>query len=150
MQADVVFRVRCDVDDEVLSDLHNRAFAVATTSVRRWSRQLERNSLTWVCAFVEDAVVGFVNIAWDGGGHAFVLDTTVHPDYQGRRIGRQLVHIAAAEAKRAGCQWLHVDYEPHLRSFYRDSCGFRPTTAGLLDLNGATEPVAGRQAISDG
>jgi hypothetical protein len=30
-------------------------------------------------------------------------------------------------------EWLHVDYEPHLDSFYR-ACGFQPTLAGLLEL----------------
>ena len=33
-----------------------------------------------------------------------------------------------------GCQWLHVDYEPHLEEFYQ-GCGFRPTLAGLMHLN---------------
>ena len=136
MQADVDVRVRFTVNDEALTDLHDRAFGSSATVVQPWSYRLERHSLTWVGAFAGNTLVGFVNICWDGGSHAFMLDTAVHPDFQGRRIGRQLVLTAAAEAKRAGCQWLHVDYEPHLRSFYRDSCGFRPTDAGLLNLKG--------------
>lgn len=99
------------------------------------ANRLERHSLTWVGAFTGSTLVGFVHVCWDGGPHAFVLDTAVHPDHQRRGIGRELVLKAAAEARRAGCQWLHVDYEPHLQHFYRDSCGFRPTDAGLLDLN---------------
>jgi len=75
-----------------------------------------------------------VHLCWDGGSHAFVLDTAVHPDHQRRGIGAALVHTAAREAARAGCEWLHVDYEPHLRAFYQDSCGFRPTAAGLFHL----------------
>jgi hypothetical protein len=38
---------------------------------------------------------------------------------------------AARQAKAAGCEWLHVDFEPHLDTFYFDACGFRPTDAGL-------------------
>ncbi len=34
-----------------------------------------------------------------------------------------------------GCEWLHVDYEPHLDSFYRDACGFQATEAGLLRVS---------------
>jgi hypothetical protein len=28
-----------------------------------------------------------------------------------------------------------VDFEEHLRGFYFDSCGFRPTDAGLIRLD---------------
>ena len=63
------------------------------------------------------------------------LDTAVDPDYQRRGIGRALVQTLAAEATAAGCEWLHVDYEPHLDVFYRRACGFRATDAGLLNLS---------------
>ncbi|GAA1382784.1 hypothetical protein GCM10009639_02270 [Kitasatospora putterlickiae] len=49
------------------------------------------------------------------------------------RVSR-LVAAAAANARAAGCDWLHVDFEPHLRDYYLDACGFRPTDAGLLRL----------------
>lgn len=52
------------------------------------------HSFGWVCATDGDRLVGFVNVAWDGGAHAFLLDTTVHPGYQRRGIGRSLVREA--------------------------------------------------------
>lgn len=90
-------------------------------------------SLAYVCAFEGPRLVGFVNVAWDGGLHGFVLDTTVQPDRRRRGIGRRLVRIAAEVARARGLEWLHVDYEPRLEQFYRD-CGFTPTAAGLLHL----------------
>jgi predicted N-acetyltransferase YhbS len=77
--------------------------------------------------------VGFVNLAWDGGVHAFFLDTTVHPAWQRRGIGQRLVNLAAQESRRSGAEWLHVDYEPHLEPFYR-ACGFRQSLAGVMRL----------------
>ncbi len=74
-----------------------------------------------------------------GGDHAFVLDTTVHPDYQHRGIGRLLVRRASEIAEENGVEWLHVDYEPHLEGFYA-RCGFRPTQAGLIRLGGQGRP----------
>ena len=71
--------------------------------------------------------------AWDGGIHAFLLDTTVHPDLRRQGIATQLVKEAARIARERGAQWLHVDFEPHLRGFYH-ACGFRPTEAGLIRL----------------
>jgi GNAT superfamily N-acetyltransferase len=90
-------------------------------------------SLTYVAAYDGERLVGFVNVAWDGGIHAFLLDTTVHPAVQRRGIGRELVVRAAREARALGCRWLHVDFEPQLEGFYR-GCGFGETCAGLLDL----------------
>ncbi|MGI8405596.1 MAG: GNAT family N-acetyltransferase [Thermomicrobiales bacterium] len=94
------------------------------------------HSLGWVCATEadrSDRLIGFVNVAWDGDSHAFLLDTTVDREYQRRGIGRDLVLEAAALARERGAEWLHVDYDPELDGFYR-SCGFRPTAAGLLNL----------------
>jgi len=36
--------------------------------------------------------------------------------------------------RAAGCEWLHVDFDAHLRDFYVGACGFRPTHAGLIAL----------------
>lgn len=89
------------------------------------------HSLAYVCAYGGETLVGFVNMASDGGIHAFVLDTTVHPTQQRQGVGRGLVKVAVAEARRHGIEWVHVDYEPALEPFYR-TCGFWPTSAGLL------------------
>lgn len=90
-------------------------------------------SLAWIAACRGNRLVGFVNVVGDGGVHAFVLDTTVHPDERGQGLGTRLVRAAASEASARGAEWLHVDYEPHLESFY-GQCGFRPTAAGLMRL----------------
>lgn len=90
-------------------------------------------SLAHVGAFDGDKLVGFVNVAWDGGIHAFILDTAVIPAFRRRGIATQLVRRAAEVARGRGALWLHVDFEPHLAGFYR-ACGFRPTEAGLIQL----------------
>lgn len=95
-------------------------------------------SLGHVGAYDGDALVGFVNIAWDGGLHAFILDTCVHPDYRRQGIATRLVNEAERLARLRGAHWLHVDFEPHLETFYR-GCGFRPTAAGLIDLGEGRE-----------
>lgn len=93
---------------------------------------LER-SLAHVTAHDGERLIGFVNVAWDGGVHAFLLDTCVAPDYRRQGIAVRLVQRATAVARERGAHWLHVDFEPHLESFYR-KCGFRPTGAGLIRL----------------
>lgn len=91
------------------------------------------HSLVHAGAFDGDRLVGYVNVAWDGGQHAFLLDTSVHPDFQRKGVATALVRMVIDAARARGAAWLHVDYEPHLDGFYK-SCGFRPTAAGLISL----------------
>lgn len=92
-----------------------------------------RVSLVHAGAYEGATLVGFVNVATDGGLHAFVLDTAVAPSHWRRGIASALVRAVTEAARARGAEWLHVDCEPHLESFYR-ALGFRPTTAGLIDL----------------
>jgi ribosomal protein S18 acetylase RimI-like enzyme len=100
-----------------------------------WWDRIRPHSLGWVTARTSDGtLVGFVNVAWDGGDHAFLLDPKTHPAHRRRGIGTTLVRLAAQHAKAAGCEWLHVDFAAELEPFYLDACGFRPTPAGLIHL----------------
>ena len=95
--------------------------------------QVLARSLCHITARSGGRLVGFVNVATDGGVHAFILDTTVHPEARRQGIGSALVRAATEAARAQGAHWLHVDFEPQLAGFYR-GCGFRPTSAGLIDL----------------
>jgi GNAT superfamily N-acetyltransferase len=99
-----------------------------------WWGQVTRHSLGWVTARRDTTLVGFVNVAWDGAIHAFILDTLVTGTERRQGVGRRLVATAVDGARAAGCEWLHVDFEDHLKEFYFDSCGFQPTNAGLIPL----------------
>ncbi|WP_248305068.1 GNAT family N-acetyltransferase [Devosia sp. FKR38] len=92
-----------------------------------------QRSLTHIGAFDGPLLVGFVNVAWDGGIHAFILDTCVDPDYQRQGIALALLAQAAETARTRGTVWLHVDFEPRLEGLYRRA-GFGHTAAGLMRL----------------
>jgi ribosomal protein S18 acetylase RimI-like enzyme len=131
----VVLRSRFAVDDSALSNLHDSAFGSSGT-VSPWADRLSRFSVSWVGAFDGDRLVGFVHAVLDGGRHAFFLDTAVHSEYRRCGVGEALVGRLVSDVRDAGCEWLHVDYEPHLRPFYEESCRFRRTHAGLMRLVG--------------
>ncbi|GAA2003395.1 GNAT family N-acetyltransferase [Nakamurella flavida] len=116
--------------------LHADAFGTRVHTAQEWDwEQLVLNhSLGWVTARQNGELVGFVNVVWDGGAHAWLQDTMVSTTHQSQGIGRRLVERAGRGAREAGCEWLHVDFEDRLRPFYFDACGFTPTTAGLLRL----------------
>ncbi len=134
MSPTIDLQVKFPVVDAELSALHARASGHPLTGVTPWGERLERHSLTWVGAFIDEQLIGFVHACWDGGAHAFLLDTAVDPNRQRKGIGARLVQALVDETTAAGCDWLHVDYEPHLASFYTEACGFNSTFAGLRRL----------------
>ena len=133
MDAELDLQVRGELADAELEALHAVAFG-HPPGATAWRERLAEHSLTWVTARVGGRLVGFVNVIGDGAAHAIVLDTCVAPDAQGRGLGRALVAAAAEESRRAGCHWLHADYEPRLVDFYEGACGMQHSEAGLLRL----------------
>jgi GNAT superfamily N-acetyltransferase len=134
MNGPVVYRWRGDISDEELVALTE---SYGGRPAQGWWDRVRSHSLGWVTARTADgAGIGFVNVAWDGCDHAFLLDTKVHPEHQRRGIGTELVRLAAVHARRAGCEWLHVDFDDadRLAPFYLGACGFRPIAAGVVHL----------------
>ncbi|MEW2390417.1 GNAT family N-acetyltransferase [Streptomyces venezuelae] len=123
-----------EFEDPEVNALHAEGFGHPVLHIG-WREQLHRHSLGWVCARDEGGVlVGFVNVAWDGGVHAFVLDTVVAGPHRRRGTGAGLVARAVRGARDARCEWLHVDFDDEHGGFYLEACGFRETGAGLIAL----------------
>ncbi len=134
MDVGVGFEWRGSISD---SELVALTFSHGVRSQVGWWDRVRACSLGWVTARLPDGTVaGFVNVAWDGGHHAFLIDTKVRGDLQRQGIGTELVRVAVQHAREAGCEWLHVDFTEDLRAFYFDACGFRSTDAGLIALRG--------------
>ncbi|WP_454295306.1 GNAT family N-acetyltransferase [Salana multivorans] len=139
MSSEISLAWREPISDDEMADLVRSHGGIAPDD---WWATIRPHSLGWVSAR-DDAglLVGFVNVAWDGRDHAFLLDTKTRGSRQRRGIGVAVVRFAADQARAAGCEWLHVDFEPPLRSFYLDACDFRPTDAGLIHLPRWTTPT---------
>jgi GNAT superfamily N-acetyltransferase len=122
-------------NDEI-NALHAEAFAtrVFDESEWNWRDLVSAHSLGWVVARDDGVLVGFVNVLWDGLVHAWIQDTMVAASARGRGVGTRVVALATDGARAAGCEWLHVDFDDHLRDFYFVACGFRSTNAGLIAL----------------
>ena len=108
----VTYTWRGDFENPEVNRLHAEAFdhPVYDDGGWDWHAQVERHSLGWVTAR-------------DGAEAA-----------RSRGLGKELVAIAVSEARRAGCEWLHVDFEDHLRDVHFETCGFAPSNAGLIAL----------------
>ena len=130
----IVYKWRGAFTNHEVNALHAEAFGTRVFSESEWDWIVltGRHSLGWVVARDGDDLAGFVNVLWDGLVHAWLQDTIVAGRLRGRGIGTELVARAAQGARVAGCEYLHVDFDDHLRPFYLGACGFAPTSAGLL------------------
>ena len=133
---DVQYAWRGDFASSEANRLHAEAFdhRVYADSEWDWVRLCTEHSLGWVTARIDDRLVGFVNVLWDGLVHAWIQDEMVSLDTRHQGIGVRLIDMARKAAKGAGCEWLHVDFDDDLRPFYFDAAGFTPTNGGLIDL----------------
>ena len=134
--ADIAYAWRGEFTNVEANTLHAEAFETRVFDESEWDwRELTaRHSLGWVTARDGDTFVGFVNVLWDGLVHAWIQDVMVAAIARRRGVGVGLVGAARAGAKAAGCEFLHVDFDDHLRDFYFGACGFSPTNAGLIQL----------------
>ena len=122
--------------DTEVNELHAEAFGtrVFTSEEWPWQQLTAQHSLGWVTARDGDSLVGFVNVLSDGLVHAWIQDVMVSTSHRRTGVGRGVVAAATDGARAAGCEWLHVDFDDDLEAFYIESCGFRPTKAGLIAL----------------
>lgn len=123
--------------NEEVNGLHAEAFETRLFDESEWNwlELTGKLSLGWVTARQADDLVGFVNVVWDGLAHAWIQDLMVAANARHLGIGVNLIQTARDAARAAKCEWLHVDFEEHLRSFYYEACGFEPTHAGLMRLS---------------
>jgi GNAT superfamily N-acetyltransferase len=127
---------RGEFTNEEVNRLHAEAFETRVFDETEWNWEylVSEHSLGWATARLTTELVGFVNLLWDGLVHAWIQDLMVAVAARHHGVGKELVGVAAQGARDAGCEWLHVDFEDHLRPFYFQACGFTPTNAGLLQL----------------
>jgi GNAT superfamily N-acetyltransferase len=144
---DVVFRVRPKIENTEMERLHAEGFEHPVAGYD-WASLLEHHSLTWIGAYRRGELVGFVNVAWDGGVHAFLPDTAVAAQLRHREIGTRLVREAIAAVRRIpGIEWLHVDSDEQLMSRFYVPAGFDRTPAGIVKVGDPPPPSVFEQTL---
>jgi GNAT superfamily N-acetyltransferase len=85
-------------------------------------------------------LVAWTSMVSDNVRHAFLLDVMVHPEFQRKGIGRQVVHLAIEAMRERGVNAFHVDCAPDRRGFY-EQCGFTLCAGGWIDATKGWKPV---------
>ena len=77
-------------------------------------------------------LLAFLNVISEGIADAFLVDLMVHPEYQGKGLGKAIVAQAIESLRGDSIRTIEVIFEPHLESFYR-ACGFHILQSGIID-----------------
>ena len=80
-----------------------------------------------------EKLIGFVSVISDGVAEAFLVDMMVHPDYQRKGLGKELILRAVKYSKSLGVQCVHVTFNKDEEQFYR-KCGFHIFSGGVIDF----------------
>lgn len=78
-----------------------------------------------------DKLIGYIDTVSNGVTDTYIQDLMVHPDYQGKGIGTELMNRTIAYLKEKKIYMISVIFKEELLPFYR-RFGFFPVFAGQL------------------
>ncbi len=133
MPCEMIFKYNEKVDVKELCDLRQ---AVG------WNRMEKELSNPRLRSFYHIAVyesedlgqklVGFVDCVSNGVTDAYIQDLMVHPDFQGKGLGTELMNKMIEYLKEAGIYMISVLYDEELKVFY-SRFGFYNMLCGQLE-----------------
>ena len=109
----------------------------ASVGWNRMERDLADPRLTrylHLCALDGDRLIGYAEVVSNGVTDAYIQDVMVHPDWQHRGVGTQLIQRMLARLEQQGVYMVSVVYgEATLKPFY-EKFGFFTMLCGQREL----------------
>lgn len=78
-------------------------------------------------------LIGFSRATSDHAFNATIWDVVVHPDFQGKGLGKALMQHTIKELRREDISNITLFADPHVVSFYRE-LGFMPDPEGIKGM----------------
>jgi ribosomal protein S18 acetylase RimI-like enzyme len=93
---------------------------------------LKERLFTYFTARVNGELIGYMNVLSDGSADAYLQDLMVHPKYQKRGIGSELLKRAIKYLQQKRIRSIQVIFDPEVEDFYK-KFGFNIVKAGIID-----------------
>ena len=77
------------------------------------------NSWYLISVYNNDKLIGFGRIISDGVYQTFIGDLIVHPDYQQRGIGSNVLNLLIEKCKESGMKWIQLSCAKGKIDFYK-------------------------------
>ena len=101
-----------------------------------YEQVLER-SFAWVLVFRGGQLLGFANVAWDGGPNYFLMDLSIDPSCaEDDQIFKGMIEAAVQRCQKEGGS-VRIDAPEDLLQSFFQPLGFRRVTAGVIHLQKA-------------
>jgi len=71
-----------------------------------------------ITVYDEERLIGYIDSVSNGVTDAYIQDLMIHPDYQGKGIGTELMNCMIARLKERYIYMISVVYEEKLKTFY--------------------------------
>ena len=125
----MVYRYNEAVSAKALSDLRESV---------GWNRMEDEYSNPLMMSFYhiavyeDDKMVGYIDSVSNGVTDAYIQDLMVHPDYQGKGVGTELMNQMIKYLKEKRIYMISVVFEESLKPFY-DRFGFYHMLCGQME-----------------
>ena len=133
MPCEMIFKYNEKVDVKELCDLRQ---AVGWNRMEKELSNPRLQSFYHISVYegedMEQKLVGFVDCVSNGVIDAYIQDLMVHPDFQGKGLGTELMNKMIEYLKEAGIYMISVLYDEELKDFY-SRFGFYNMLCGQLE-----------------
>lgn len=128
-ECEMIYKYNENISAKVLSDL--REFV----GWNRMEEEYENPLMTSYChitVYEKDELIGYIDCVSNGVTDAYIQDLMVHPNYQGKGIGTELMNQMIAYLKEKHIYMISVVYEENLKLFY-EKFGFYQMLCGQME-----------------
>ena len=125
----MVYRYNEAVSAKDLSDLRE---AVGWNRMEDEYNNPLMTSYYHIAVYEDDKMVGYIDSVSNGVTDAYIQDLMVHPDYQGKGLGTELMNQMITYLKENRIYIISVVFEESLKPFY-DRFGFSSMLCGQME-----------------
>ena len=125
----MIYRINEEVSAEKIASLRE---AVGWNRMESELRNPLMISYIHIAAYEEDELIGYIDSISNGVTDAYIQDLMVHPKYQGKGIGTELMNQMIACIKEKHIYMVSVIFEEERKSFY-EKFGFYTMLSGQLE-----------------
>ncbi|MDO5156796.1 MAG: GNAT family N-acetyltransferase [Eubacteriales bacterium] len=125
----MIYRINEEVNVEKIATLRE---AVGWNRMENELRNPLMTSYIHIAAYEEDVLIGYIDSISNGVTDAYIQDLMVHPKYQGKGVGTELMNQMIACIKEKHIYMVSVIFEEEMKSFY-EKFGFYTMLSGQLE-----------------
>lgn len=124
----LVFQINAPVSAGDIADLRQ---AVGWNRMESCYGNRHMNSYFHIACYDKGMLIGYIDSVSNGVTDAYIQDLMVHPDYQGKGIGTELMHMMISQLKKNRIYMISVVFDEKLLPFYK-RFGFELMLSGQM------------------